>query len=227
MPHVFPKGKGYKKLIVRYFMKKVLITGARGNIGKILSEKLSGYELTFANLPETDVLIHLAWNAKTENFQTTVSDPDNILMAKNSYEVALKAGIKRVIMASSAHADDFRNFHGNGLLSPNRKPKPKTPYGRSKVKIEEMGREYSKKGLEVVCIRFGAVDTKGEGNPSGEGAILWLSQRDLLGLIKKLIDIEKIPNNFVIMYGVSNNGTRVHDYSNPFGWKPEDDSSKA
>ena len=222
-------------------MKKILITGANGNIGRTLSNGLKRYDLTLAGLPETDirnyrnleklargkdVLIHLAWNAKTENFQTKTSDPDNILMAKNAYEAALRTGVKRVIMASSVHADDFRHFNGNYLLSPNRAPNPQTPYGRSKVKIEQMGKEYSKKELEVVCVRFGAVDSEDRRKPDKEGTILWLSQRDLLSLIKKLIDVKKVPGNFAVMYGVSNNKTRVHDYSNPFGWKPQDDSSK-
>ncbi len=221
-------------------MKKVLITGAKGNIGKALTNGLKGYKLTLANLPKTDirnyneleklargqdVLIHLAWNSKTENYMTKKSDPDNILMARNVYEAALKTGVKRVLIASSVHADDFRNFHGKGLLSPNKKPKPQTPYGESKVKIEEMGRKYSEKGLEVICVRFGSVDTIGEGNPSG--AVLWLSQRDLINLVKTLIEAKRIPNNFSIVYGVSNNKTRVHDYSNPFGCKPKDDSLKS
>ena len=66
-------------------MKKVLITGAKGNIGKALTNGLKGYKLTLANLPKTDVrnyneleklargqdvLIHLAWNSKTENYNT-------------------------------------------------------------------------------------------------------------------------------------------------------------
>lgn len=222
-------------------MKKILITGASGNIGKTLAEKLKGYELTLASLPETDVrnyksleklangqdvLIHLAWNAETENFQTKTSDPDNILMAKNAYEAALNSGVKRIIIASSVWADDFRGYQRKGLLSPKKIPNPKTPYGKSKIKIEEMGREYAQKGLEVVCVRFGAVDSTGKRNLDEEGVILWLSQRDLLSLMKKIIDAKKVPNNFLVMYGVSNNKTRVHDYSNPFGWKPKDDSGK-
>ena len=217
-----------------------MITGAKGNIGKALTNGLKGYKLTLANLPKTDVrnyneleklargqdvLIHLAWNSKTENYMTKKSDPDNILMARNVYEAALKTGVKRVLIASSVHADDFRNFHGKGLLSPNKSPKPQTPYGESKVKIEEMGRKYSEKGLEIICVRFGSVDTIREGNPSG--AVLWLSQRDLINLVKTLIEAKRIPNNFSIVYGVSNNKTRVHDYSNPFGLKPKDDSSKS
>ena len=217
-------------------MKRILITGANGNIGTILRNGLGkDYRLTSASLPETDVrnyrsleklargkdvLIHLAWKAKTENFQTKTSDPDNILMAKNAYEAALKMGVKKVIMASSVHADDFRNFNGSCLLSPNRAPNPQTPYGRSKIKIEEMGRKYAERGLEVVCIRFGAV---GYGKPTDkEGKLVWLSDADCTSLIRKIVEAKRIPNGFVVMYGVSNNKARVHDFSNPFGWKPRD-----
>jgi len=222
-------------------VKKVLITGAKGRIGEILSKGLSDYELTLVDLPEIDVtdyqrleelardqdvVIHLAWNDERENFQTNTSDPDNLLMAENIYRVSLNLGVSRVIMASSVHADDFRSFHGKGFLSPNVVPKPPMPYGRSKVKIEEMGRKYSRQGLEVVCVRLGAVGSK---NPpkDREGKILWLSQGDVVSLMKTIIDEEKIPSNFVIMYGVSENKGRIHDYKNPFGWKPKDDSSKS
>lgn len=221
-------------------MKRILITGSDGNIGKALSIGIKGYKLTLANLPKTDVrdyaqleklakgqdvLIHLAWNSKTENYLSKKPDADNFLMAKNAYEAAINTGIKRIIMASSVWADNFRKSHRT-LLSPYSKPSPTNAYGKTKIKIEQLGQRYSEKGLEVVCVRFGAVDSIGAGNPSGEGAVLWLSQRDLLSLIKKLIDAKTVPHNFVVMYGVSNNKTRVHDYSNPFGWKPKDDSSK-
>src|SRR3990172_10717490 len=92
-------------------MKKVLITGAKGNIGSILSKSLKDdYHLTLVDLPKTDVrnyksplrifpgheaVIHLAWNAKTENFQGGF-DPDNALMFSNVYRAALEAGGQKI-----------------------------------------------------------------------------------------------------------------------------------
>lgn len=220
-------------------MKKVLITGSKGRIGKILTARLKkDYDLTLVDLPEIDirnykqlqkivkdhdVIIHLAWDTKTENFLSKKADPNNKLMFENIYEAALKTGVPRVIMASSVRADDFQNYKGNKLLSPNHVPKPISPYGRSKVLVENLGRDFSKKGLEVVCIRFGAV---GYGrDKSKEGKMVWFSDRDCISLIKTILEAKNIPNNFFIVYGVSNNKTRIHDYSNPLGWKPKDDSS--
>lgn len=221
-------------------MKKVLITGFKGRIGKILTPGLKkDYDLTLADLPEINItdykkvleivqdhdsIIHLAWDTKTENFSSGKSNPDNILMAKNIYRAALEKGVPRVIIASSVRADDSKNYKGNKLLTPDDIPKPISPYGRSKVLVENLGRDFSKKGLEVVCIRFGAIGYK---KPKDEeGKMVWFSNPDFISLIKTTLEAKKIPGNFLIMYGVSNNKTRIHDYSNSLGWKPKDDSSK-
>lgn len=228
-------------------MKRILITGSKGHIGKVLSKNLNReYNLTLFNLPEHDarnyeqllrifpghdLVIHLAWNSKTENFQNNKIDPDNVLMFSNIYKAALKSKVPRVIMASSIHADDFYTSLKNKskkLLSPYRKPLPDSPYGKDKIIMENLGKKYSKKGLEVICIRIGAIGNRigSDSRGSGEAMATWLSFKDFVNLTKKIIEAKKIPNNFVIMYGVSNNKTRIHDYSNPFGWKPRDDSGK-
>jgi len=215
--------------------KKILITGSNGRIGKILSNSLQDYKLSLTDLPRVDVrnykellrecksvgaIIHLAWNSKTENFANGKIDPDNSLMFTNVYKAALESKIRRVIMASSVHADDFRNFNGKSLLFPYKVPSPTSPYGADKVFMESLGRYFSKKGLEVVCIRFGAV---GYGKPKDkEGKILWLTNNDCEGLIKKIIRARTIPDNFSIVYGVSNNKNKIHSSANPFGWKPKE-----
>ena len=219
-------------------MKRVLITGANGIIGRILSKRLEEYELTLIDFFEVDVrrynrlerlinrlgsydaIIHLAWNTKTENHLSEKADPDNLLMAENVYQIALVKDIPRVVMASSIHADDFRNPKRNPL-SPTDLPRPQSAYGRSKVEMETTGRRYSRYGLEVACIRFGAVGY-GEPPADDEGKLVWLSERDCVGLVKSIIDTTRIPDNFTIVYGVSGNQKRVHDFSNPFGWKPKD-----
>jgi hypothetical protein len=49
----------------------------------------------------------------------------------------------------------------------------------------------------------------------------WLKHKDCVSLVKACIDAKEVPNRYVIIYGVSNNEGRFHDYRNPFGWKPE------
>ena len=217
-------------------MQNVLITGSKGRRGRILSKGLSEhYKLSLADLPENDIrnykkllkltkgknaIIHLAWKAKTENFQNGRIDADNFLMVYNIYRSAIKSKVSRVIIASSIHADNFRKPK-KVPISPLEIPSPTSPYGADKIGIESLGKYYSSKGIEVICIRFGAV---GYGIPrkGSEGSVVWLAPRDCVSLIESILDSKKVPNNFSIIYGVSNNKKRVHDISNPFGWKPKE-----
>ncbi|MBI2176595.1 NAD(P)-dependent oxidoreductase [Candidatus Woesearchaeota archaeon] len=221
-------------------MKRIAITGAKGTIGTMLRKGLTKYEIIPIDLPEVDArdyrkllgvskgcsaVIHLAWDAKAENFRSGGLNPDNILMASNVYRAALEAKVPKVIMASSVHADNFYGWKGPGLLSPDRIPVPDNPYGASKVFMEALGRYYASKGLEVICIRFGGV------NPSDSQKAnerdyerIWLSYRDCCSLVSACLDAPKIPNNFLIVYGISNNKGKVHDNSNPVGWRPADGS---
>lgn len=141
-------------------------------------------------------------------------------MTYNVYKAAIKTRVPRVIMASSVHADNFYNWKGPELLSPYRIPIPDSPYGANKVFMESLGRYYATKGLEVVCIRFGGV----QGKPPLDDyeKLVWLSHRDCTELLRRCIEAESIPNNFLIIYGISDNANRIHDYSNPLGWAPQD-----
>jgi hypothetical protein len=96
-----------------------------------------------------------------------------------------------------------------------------------KVGMEALGRYFASQGLEVVCIRFGGVNPKNipAENPTYERAV-WLSHRDCASLIDSILKADTIPNNFVIVYGVSNNPERIHDIVNPFGWMPQDSAQK-
>ena len=226
-------------------MKKILITGANGTIGTILKNNLKNdYDITEMDLPQTDItqydkiieifpghniIVHLAWNVKTENFRNGKIDVDNALMFSNVYKTAIETKIPRVIMASSIHAENFYKHKPDTLLSPNLNLfGPDSPYGASKIFMESLGKYYSQNhGLEVVCIRFGGVNLEDKIlKPEEEDGFdkIWLSHRDLTNLIKTCIEVEKIPNNFLVVYGISNNSSRIHDYSNPIGWVPGDNS---
>lgn len=47
-----------------------------------------------------------------------------------------------------------------------------------------------------------------------------LAYPDCLDLIEKCLSIKKVPQNYMLIYGVSNNKLGVHDFSNPLGWTP-------
>ena len=133
--------------------ERIAITGSRGVIGSILTPVISReFQVTELFLPETDVrdldqvlgklkgneaVIHLVWNSKTENFKNGKIDPDNKLMAVNVYRASLKTGVKRVIIASSIHADNFYGRDAPPYLSFDHIPEPDSPYGEDKVEIDE------------------------------------------------------------------------------------------
>lgn len=225
--------------------ERITITGSDGTIGTVLKEGLaSDYEIVEVDLPQVDArdleqlkraaqgsfaIIHLAWNSDKENHVNNKVDSDCSRMYLNAYQAAKEAGVKRVIMASSVHADRFIGWERPGLMSPNRVAQPDSLYGADKVFMEAAGRFYASEGLEVVCIRFGGVNPKnsaaGPEYPPEERAA-WLSHNDLISLVKSVLEAEEVPDNFVIVYGVSNNEGRIHDISNPFGWEPKEGINK-
>jgi len=223
-------------------MKKIILTGATGKTGRIVVQGLQDYEVTSIDLPDIDLrnyeglvdlfkghdmIIHFAWNTTTENWKSITVDPDNMKMVANVYRAAVEAGVKRVLMASSVHADDFPNWKGPGLLSPHRVPVPQNPYGASKVFMEALGRHYATHtGLEVVCVRFAGTNPENRPPPKEQDLDRrrWLTHNDLFALLKICIDFPKIPNNYCIFYGVSNHPRSIHDYSNPLGWKPTENA---
>lgn len=219
-------------------MKKILLTGSQGILGTIIRKKIRNYLFTPLDLPEAnirnydqllelshghEIIMHFAWDSKNESSFTTGISFDNPLMAYNVYRVAIEAKIPRVIIASSIHADDYDLRGNDELLSPYRLPSPKNPYGATKVYIEALGRYYAKQGLEVVCLRLGSVTPNNLPYNISSGC-RFLTHRDLIELLKCCIEAKNIPDNYVIIYGVSNNTGRVHSIQNPFGWIPKNNA---
>lgn len=221
-------------------MGKVLIIGSNGTIGRVLKDGLS-HDTTDFDLPEHDAsnyqhvyekakghdtIVHLAWDFNRDGWLGENMNPGNTLMSFTVFQAAMDAGVRRVIMASSVHADKFqgRDVTAQGLLQPYHLPTPDSPYGASKDFMEALGRYYADaKGLEVICIRFGGVNKQDEPpvSPRTERQV-WLSHRDCLSLVQACIATPVLPSKYAIVYGVSDNADRLHDLTNPFDWSPVD-----
>lgn len=219
--------------------KKILLTGSRGVIGNILATGLKDYTLILADLPEHDIrkfedcltlmegvnaVIHLAWDTKAENWRSTKTNSDNTIMFENIYRAALEKHIPRVIMASSVHVERFKDWDKKDLLTPHRDSEPDSPYGAHKIFMEKIGQWYAQKGLEVICVRFGGVCPLDVPPWKEDLDVVGLSHPDCITLIENCLNADRVPGNFSVFYGVSDNKLRIHDYSNPFGWKPKDDA---
>jgi nucleoside-diphosphate-sugar epimerase len=219
-------------------MAKILMTGSGGTVGTILKSGLQ-HDITDFDLPESSILdfpqllhtmsghdtvIHLAWATKHDNWLTERFDANNLQGTFNVLEAAQQSGVKRVIIASSVHADDFVNHGNDEMLDPYALPTPDSPYGSAKCMIEALGRYFaSSKNLEVICIRLGGVNRENTppDHPKSERQV-WLSQRDCVSLVNSCVEATSVPNKYAICYGISNNSELIHDLKNPFDWRPVD-----
>src|SRR5271170_4237270 len=163
-------------------MKRILITGAAGQIGKALRQGLrgsyplirlldvaplgaaeKGEEVLTADIRDPaaietatagiDCVVHLAGQATEAPWEKVL--PLNIEGCYNVFEAARRNGVKRIVFASSNHAI---GFHRRERFIDNRvAPRPDSRYGVSKVFGEALGRLYADKhGLSVACLRIGA-----------------------------------------------------------------------
>ncbi len=226
-------------------MKKIVITGSQGCIGSIIQGGLSHHELCLVDIKKErdekqfvidiannyhqlvkvfkgkDAIIHLAWNF-FEDFPKETIDHNNKKMAENVYSAAVSAGVKRVIIASSVHANDYSSVNSiQDFDSPS--PVPDSPYGASKVYIEALGKYYANyHGLEVVCVRFGGVNIHDvpifEEDANYDKVLLY--KQDCIDLIGMCISETHVPGNFQVFTAVSNNKDRVHQIDNFLNWQP-------
>jgi len=187
--------------------RRVLVTGAAGNIGSYFSEHSHDkYDLTlmvlksehaakireFGSVIEGDIGDLDFLNASFEGIDTVVhlaGDPspsatwesllpNNIVGTHNVYEAAAAAGCRRVIFASSIHA-----VVGSPVGRQIRTDDPVHPanlYGVSKCFGEAMGRYMATRHeLSVIALRIGAFlsDEAIHGDIGVVGNNIYLSQR--------------------------------------------------
>lgn len=213
---------------------KISITGSYGQVGRILVENLSedftikeldlpevdltNFEQVLENLEGSESVIHLAWDTEVGDSDSDKKNDSNYRMAKNVFEACLENGINKVVVASSLHVSEFK-LNGK-LIKPYDKTEPETNYGRSRVAIEKLGKDYSQKGLKVVILRLGRVRYDEAPEDRFPENILLLKNSDLLDLVEKILRFPELDEDFVIVQAVPDCSGRRHSFENPFGWKP-------
>ena len=228
---------------------RVLITGAAGRIGRALRSGLRGhYPLlrlgdvapqqaagpseevvaldlndrlgTEAAMKDVDMVIHLAAIASEASFDDILAA--NITTTYSVFEAARRAGIRRVVYASTHHV---MGFYARGeSVGPHDPVRPDSLYGVSKVFGEALGRLYADKyGLDVVCLRIGAF---AERPRSGRELSTWLSPRDCVQLVRCCLDAPAV--GFTVVYGVSANTRRwwQDDAAARLGYYPQDNAEE-
>ncbi len=219
----------------------VLITGSNGIIGSVLSDGLRGkYQIRGVDLPDdisrydtlwsqmagVDTVIHLARRFDIEVDRRMRIYPQNVQIDINIFTAVVKAEAKRLVMASSVHAENHRDPATPRPLGIPGSYYPATPYGVYKLIGEEVGKVLSKQfDFEFIGVRFGGV-TRDDSVKRGAGqTATWLSHNDLLSAVEACLATEPVPRRSSVFYAVSNNADGIHDTNNPFGWKPKDNSA--
>jgi uronate dehydrogenase len=224
----------------------ILLTGASGNLGRMLTKALAaegwtlrltdltpfpdpipaGAAFTRADLNDgvtilrlaegCDAIVHLGGVSVERPFEEVLGP--NIRGLYHIYEAARREGA-RVIFASSNHSVGFHERTES--LAADTQFLPDGFYGLSKAYGELMGRLYwFKHGVESVFVRIGSCFPE----PTNARMLAsWLSYPDLARLVVRCITTEKVGCR--VVWGASNNQRMTwwrDDDRDALGWSPHD-----
>ncbi|MGY1594170.1 NAD-dependent epimerase/dehydratase family protein [Geodermatophilus sp. SYSU D00708] len=228
----------------------VLVTGAAGRIGTVLrgglpergwavrsldvvpiADTRPGEEQVVADVTDlaavvdavdgASAVVHLA-GISGESTWPAISHA-NIEGTYCVLEAARRAGVPRVVLASSNHATGFTERPASGLLrEEDAPPRPDTYYGVAKVAMEALGSLYvDRYGLDVICLRIGSAFPE----PTTVRQLsTWLSPSDQVGLVDAAL---RAPSpGFAVVWGVSANTRNWWDLTaaRALGYDPQDDA---
>jgi uronate dehydrogenase len=209
--------------------QRLLLTGAAGNLGRVLRERLAPYaeilrvsditdletagpreetmrvdladiEAVSAMVKDCDAIVHFGGVSVERPFDEIL--PANIQGVYNLYEGARKHGVKRVIFASSNHVIGF--YPQGQILDSDVPVRPDSYYGISKAFGENLSRFYfDRYGIETVCLRIGSSFPK---PVDRRMMITWLSFDDLAHLVIQSLRARVVGHT--IVYGASANQDR-------------------
>jgi NAD dependent epimerase/dehydratase family enzyme len=221
--------------------RRLLVTGAAGNIGSYFAEHSSRkYDLRLMVRDEdeakevrkygeivvgelddleklktfcrgVDTVVHLAADPSPDAVWDSLL-ANNIVGAYHMMVAAKSAGCRRLIYASSIHA--VSGYPSDVQVKTVDPVNPGDLYGVTKCFGEAMGRYMAEKeGLSVIALRIGAFQP--DETARGEGGIqmmdAWVSRRDLNQLIEKCIDDETL--QWAVFNGLSDNRFKRLDIS--------------
>ncbi|MGP8080676.1 MAG: NAD-dependent epimerase/dehydratase family protein [Dehalococcoidales bacterium] len=251
---------------------KVGITGAGGLIGIDLTEGLAEkYQLTLfyhntkpttarklpvvqADLSDEkqvkgifeglDAVIHLAAaSSSLSSWENVLTQ--NIITTYNVFEEVRRAGVAKVVFASTNHTqhaytmktntldEDLTYVKKHGLIKLDDPPAPDSFYGVSKLFGEDLGRYYSRfYGIKVVSLRIGWAECEkmkiqiqsSDSAIKDHVRVMYLSKRDLIDITDRALQID---TDYLNAYAVSDNKPAVFDLTETrknLGFNPEDNA---
>ncbi|WP_292291735.1 NAD(P)-dependent oxidoreductase [Marivita sp.] len=227
-------------------LKKLLITGASGNLGVVcraglrpiaetirlsdregVTDAAAHEEIVHCDLGDKDAvealvegcdgIVHLGGQSVEAPWEIVRNA--NIDGIFNLYEAARKSSVTpRIIFASSNHAIGFHKQ--TERLDANSLTRPDGLYGVSKVFGEAMASMYFDKfGIETACVRIGSCFPE----PRNHRMLsTWMSHDDFIALIERVFLVPRL--GCPVIYGASANGASWWDNREVayLGWQPKD-----
>lgn len=247
--------------------KRIGITGSDGNLGSALRAALPDrydlrlftlntvdYDSTIADLSQAnqlqgifdglDCIVHLAADISVRSSWESIL-PNNIVATQNVFTEAIRAGVKKIVFASSnhvqhgyymkdgkAHVTDPSIARKHAIDDP---PFPDSIYGVSKLFGENLGRYYSKTaGIQFVALRIGWTPPTSDDPAFKDGTeqedhlrALYLSKRDCIHAFERAIEID---TDYLVAYATSDNRQYgifdLTETKKKLGYHPQDSSDR-
>ncbi len=243
-------------------LRVILVTGLSGLIGSALRRHLAAgvselrglnrravpgvrsHQADIADLDAiapafagVDVVVHLAAAVGAPSFEAVLRD--NVVGSYNVFEAARRAGVARVVFASSGAvvsgcerepgfaalvAGRYDEVASVPMLTHESPLHPSGLYGASKVWGEALGRHYADAhGLSVICVRIGRVKREDRPGSPREFAV-WCSQRDIARFLERCITAPPTVR-FETFFVTSSNRWGYRDLTHArevLGWEPLD-----
>ena len=187
---------------------------------EIVVGDLADLDTLVAAAKGVDSIVHLGGMADEGSFEAIRQS--NIDGTYHVYEAAKRAGVRRVVYASSNHVVGFHA--ASEVLDESAQLRPDSFYGVSKAFGEALASLYHDKwGIESVILRIGTFRPAPEDRRQ---LALWLSWRDGIELVR--CAIESAPVGCQVVYGCSANTERW--WNGDAGWSaigyvPRDDAA--
>ena len=225
----------------------ILITGAAGRLGTELrrglaplarrlrladaapiqnlapNEEALAFDLadeaaTHAACEGVDAIVHFGGVPLERSWDSILNA--NIRGSYHVYEGARKAGVKRVVYASSVHAIGYHRLEDR--IDANAPHRPDGLYGLSKCFVEDLGRLYwDKFGIETAALRIFSSFPE----PADRRMLWsWLSFGDCIRLVTAALTAPRV--GFTLSFGLSDNAVKPVDnrLAGHMGYAPQDNT---
>jgi uronate dehydrogenase len=229
--------------------RRLLLTGAAGNLGRELRPRLKAYCETLrvshrreigpagpgeevmlaaledkhamlALLKDVDAVVHMGGVSTEQPWAPILAG--NIVGMVNLYEAARKNKVPRIVFASSNHVTGF--YRQDEVITPQHPVRPDGFYGLSKAFGENLAQLYwDRHGIETVSLRIGSAFPE----PKDRRMLAtWMSFDDTERLVVAALTAPVVGHT--VIYGMSDNRTTWWDNTSArhVGYRPQDSSER-